>query len=1182
MKISKYSFYHKKLVLSIAAVLSIGLVNASQDDAEKLNLDIKPQDAGSALMELASLSGVQIIVSEEAGYSVQVDALKGIFTLEQALKSLLSNTGLIYRYTSENVVLIKEDDEDEVGKEGSAKEDNIEEIVVTGSRLISDPGKMTKQMTILTREEIERSGVTRLDELLKRLPQNVNAPNNVGGGFVDDRYGLRDFGLGLNVFAGSSVNLRGLGSQYSLILIDGRRPASGGQFGGITDISNIPIDRVDRVEILFDGAAAIYGADAIGGVVNIVTNRAYEGTNVNLTYSDTTDGGSKRYNFSVGHTFSWESGSLTGNFSYQTQEDIDGSARDLALVASQGFSLPVSSPGTVGGNPIFGTNQRNAAMWVKDVDGDGRYDTQSLDERITGGVVAEGEFVFGTRRIPTTVELIRENPTMSSRIILDDPTIFPDLQANLPQDNGYIPVRVLQLPESDGTPFGLYDIDLTNYDGSVLGQEGVYADSAYVPRKGQSLAPEDKTYSIGIDLDQDLTESLTLALSMDYSTTEKRNNTRGNGDEFSIAGRATTHPFMTRVSYAWANEFPQQYQELLIDTYSLSGELDWQVNGDWEVVLGWGLGKTDQISDSYNKLYRDTFLAPAGTIALLDYLHGYYFENFSTRVPIEGVLIHDPFLGFNSSEELIAAAVNPRTHTVNKSFSRDMDFNIRGVLGQLPGGDVRTNIAISHRRNRNEVSSNDATYLLAATDVLGNTGDADIPYLREYEASYGETVNSVGFEVVAPLVGVENSKPFIQDFLISASARIEDYGNTDQRGENWSLGFNWHINNQFAVRFNRDYGLKVANAVRTATPMQGRDYCCFRLYTDETQDQFYGFQEVLHLTGGNNQLDPEIYDTNKLGFIFTPDSLEGLRVELSFIETGAQDRIGAPGVANYSTPDALEQLVDNPTTALYYATPEIVEEFQARALAGEYIGDTIDVGTLIKDARLFNVGSMRQKHADLQLTYNLSTNWGDWFVGWRYQYLHKQEYLQSDFCKRGDCFSGVGAERGPKPDNFNSWVDIVEVMDDDDFIGTSQIFQPVPKHSTALDLNWEYRGLGIGLRTDYRSDTTRIRRDSGWAIIDGQYTPLENVSEVTTSPTRSIDMTFSYDFSGSLFEVPSWMEGTRVSLTVDDVWRKEQEVTQKFIDKQFEPAVNQQFLRINGYAIEPRGRAFSLNINTTF
>ena len=116
---------------------------------------------------------------------------------------------------------------------------------------------------------IRASGELTLARVLRQLPQNVNGTNETYGSELNGSN---------NVTGASTVNLRGLGSESTLILVDGRRVGYSGLLGGVTDISSIPLSMVDRIEILLDGASAVYGSDAVGGVVNIITRKDYSGS----------------------------------------------------------------------------------------------------------------------------------------------------------------------------------------------------------------------------------------------------------------------------------------------------------------------------------------------------------------------------------------------------------------------------------------------------------------------------------------------------------------------------------------------------------------------------------------------------------------------------------------------------------------------------------------------------------------------------------------------------------------------------------------------------------------------------------------------------------------------------------------------------------------------------------------
>ncbi len=158
----------------------------------------------------------------------------------------------------------------------------IEEVVVTGSRLRRDPLTERAPITALGRDQLERTGLTNLGDALQNLPITGSAPNsqfNVPGnsGFPQD---------GAGIGAGSvQVSLRNVEAKRTLVLVDGRRWVAGASASGVpghVDLNTIPDNVIQRVEILQDGASAIYGSDAIGGVVNIITDRDFSGLRFDL------------------------------------------------------------------------------------------------------------------------------------------------------------------------------------------------------------------------------------------------------------------------------------------------------------------------------------------------------------------------------------------------------------------------------------------------------------------------------------------------------------------------------------------------------------------------------------------------------------------------------------------------------------------------------------------------------------------------------------------------------------------------------------------------------------------------------------------------------------------------------------------------------------------------------------
>ncbi|MDH4049249.1 MAG: TonB-dependent receptor [Gammaproteobacteria bacterium] len=153
----------------------------------------------------------------------------------------------------------------------------LEEVVVTGSRIRRNPLDEAAAIMDITRDDINKSGMTNLGDALQNLPISgsaINSQFNVPGnsGFPQDGSGI---GAGAVELA-----IRNVGAKRTLVLVDGRRWVAGGSASGVAstvDLNTVPDNVIQRVEVLQDGASAIYGSDAIGGVVNIITDQDFDG-----------------------------------------------------------------------------------------------------------------------------------------------------------------------------------------------------------------------------------------------------------------------------------------------------------------------------------------------------------------------------------------------------------------------------------------------------------------------------------------------------------------------------------------------------------------------------------------------------------------------------------------------------------------------------------------------------------------------------------------------------------------------------------------------------------------------------------------------------------------------------------------------------------------------------------------
>ncbi|MCY3817082.1 MAG: TonB-dependent receptor [Gammaproteobacteria bacterium] len=314
------------------AVLALAGAATSAQSEETLTLDIEPQKAGPALVRLARSSGVQIMLTEGDGQEVEVDGLKGEYRFEEALAAMLTNTGLEYEFASANVVLVQQAQEGEDADSDAAAEEpaveeeeeplELEKQVVTGSRLVG--GDPTARIYSYTAEDIAARGVSTLEEFFRTLPwtySSITTQTNTSDFYdgTDQADEYIELGLGI-----STVNLRNMGSANTLVLLNGRRIAGTGEEDDFANILTIPLSAIERVDIQLDGASAVYGSDAIGGVVNFVTKRNYSGLSVDYRHEfSSTDANQTKAGITGG--YAWGSGSVTAILSRDTSDPITNS-----------------------------------------------------------------------------------------------------------------------------------------------------------------------------------------------------------------------------------------------------------------------------------------------------------------------------------------------------------------------------------------------------------------------------------------------------------------------------------------------------------------------------------------------------------------------------------------------------------------------------------------------------------------------------------------------------------------------------------------------------------------------------------------------------------------------------------------------------------------------------------------
>jgi outer membrane receptor protein involved in Fe transport len=374
-------------VLLAGVLLNAGALPAFATENHRFN--VAAQDAPNAIRDFAAQAHVQILVAGENVKDKQLHAVSGEFSTDQGLRLLLAGSGLAPRYIgNHSIALVTTDalrqeptqveqrkeavqkksfwdrfrvarvDEGSSQKSAATVESRsdsahqnandalLEEIVVTGSHLRTSIAKSASPVTVITQEEIKKRGLNSVEDIIRSLPQNFSTINAAAS--LDNSFNPPD------ARGQSAADLRGLGPENTLILVNGRRRAASITFkNGVVNLNTIPAGAIERVEVITDGASAIYGSDAVAGVINFILKKNYEGGETRARQESGANGGDA---FSADQLLgmNWATGNVTASMRYTKNDSVDSRKAGLTTLdfrslggADQRISL-IGQPGVTG------------------------------------------------------------------------------------------------------------------------------------------------------------------------------------------------------------------------------------------------------------------------------------------------------------------------------------------------------------------------------------------------------------------------------------------------------------------------------------------------------------------------------------------------------------------------------------------------------------------------------------------------------------------------------------------------------------------------------------------------------------------------------------------------------------------------------------------------------------------
>ncbi|UIJ45256.1 TonB-dependent receptor [Sphingomonas cannabina] len=760
------------------------------------------------------------------------------------------------------------------------------DIIVTGSRIASPSLTSPSPLQAVTAQLIENAGATNVQDVLQQIPAvGVPSQSRVTGG--------NDTNPGL-----ATVNLRNLGSDRTLVLIDGRRTVAGIPGTAQVDLSMIPAPFIERVDVLTGGASAVYGSDAIAGVVNFIYKKKFEGLRLNVQSGISEHGDDWRFaaNATFGQNFAGDRGNLMVYAGWNQEGAVDNADRERT--ATSFASLGNSQ--RVGGN-----NDANLTA------------AQNLFTRLyaPSNVGPGGIFNFGGS---------------GNRIILPDGT-FRGYNVALDGFNA-APYGQIASPSKQITLASRLNYDVTDH-------VNVFFESTYVNYRtnGRREASPMRTDSalgaftgtggyypiqfsvLNPNTGQAVILNNPLVPAAVFAAADNRNNNDAiNSKDMSFLIRTTMFPPGTRST-------PTER-----DNFRVAGGAKIDLGGSWnlDAYYQYGFTKQNQRMTGLADLYR---LAEA--LQVIPDAFDYDRDGNTTEAicvnanaRAQGCVPIDVYgLNPDGTSKISQAAVDYLRTEMSRESKQEMQVaavNLTGSLFKLPAGPVQVSVGAEYRR---ESSKEDF-------DPLTNAARNGYVQLLDTHGSFN--VKELYGEIVVPIL---SDTPFFDNLTLRGAGRMSDYS-TVGTFYAWNVGAEWSPIPD--IRFRGVYALAVrapnigelfaasaAGIITITDPCQGvtltqtgstaencradpgvlaniRQNGSFTLTFSDTQG-------VGGITASNPDIREETGKTLTLGVVVNPRSIDALRnltLTADYFDIkleGAINRLSAATVLNKCYRDGL-------------------------------------------------------------------------------------------------------------------------------------------------------------------------------------------------------------------------------------------------------------------------------------
>ena len=764
-------------------------------------------------------------------------------------------------------------------------QESLGEIVVTGSRIKSANLESTTPVTQVTAADVVTQGVTRIEDLVNQLPQAFAAQNvTVSNGATGT----------------ATLNLRGLGSTRTMVLIDGRRMP----YGGVTsasvapDINQIPTSMIERVDVLTGGASAVYGSDAVAGVVNFIMKKDFEGVEVTSQYNfywhenDYSGPGQQK----LRDTIAGLEATNPSQYALPSDSVTDGAGKELSLIVG------VNSGDGRGNITAYATVFDSDAILQADRD----YSACSLNPNPVGSFTCGGSSTNAGGRFTNFLDA--DDPAAYD-FTTDTPTAFRDYNATTDLYN-FGPLNYYQRPERRyslgamghyefGDHADVYTQLMFNDYSSVaqIAPSGNFFDTSTINCDNPFL-PAANLAAIGCGPAE-------IAAGTDVTMYIGRRNVEGGGRQQSFANTSMRAVAGVRgaINEGWGYDVSAQYSSVAANSSTLNYFVSSRLRRALDVVDVGGVPTCQSVIDGSdpNCVPWNPFQPNAVTPAQLAYL-----QAAGTQIG-------------RISQEVYNGVI-------------DGDLGVYGV--KLPSASEGLKVVFGAEYRR---------------DTLNNTVDA-LQSAGDLSGSGGATIGINGATHVNDLfmearLPIAQDQPFAESLSFDTAYRYSDYGNNTT--DTYKFGLEWAPVADVRLRGSYQRAVRAANVVELFTAQgfnlfdaagdpcgaaardpSASDAECIASGVPANQvgstalDSPAG--QYNFLQGGNTALVPETSDTSSYGIVFQPRWVPGLAITVDYFDIHIDDTITTFGAPNTWTacyanndPAACARINRNPNGQLW-------------------------------------------------------------------------------------------------------------------------------------------------------------------------------------------------------------------------------------------------------------------------